>query len=127
MSIARLPSDVLVGIFVMCLPDTTIPYYRMYLGDFCTMAPLNLESVCRNWRMIVLSTRRLWTDICFRLERPPEVIFEMARRYVQKCLERGLLINCTHQTVIRLLPAVNIPDELIDEGCDTLADVLLRE
>jgi predicted acetylornithine/succinylornithine family transaminase len=44
---------------------------------------------------------------------------------VQKCLERGLLINCTHQTVIRLLPAVNIPDELIDEGCDTLADVLL--
>jgi predicted acetylornithine/succinylornithine family transaminase len=44
---------------------------------------------------------------------------------VQKCLERGLLINCTHQTVIRLLPAVNIPDELIDEGTDTLADVLL--
>ncbi len=46
---------------------------------------------------------------------------------VQKCLERGLLINCTHQTVIRLLPAVNIPDELIDEGCDTLADVLLSQ
>ncbi len=45
---------------------------------------------------------------------------------VQKCLERGLLINCTHQTVIRLLPAVNIPDELIDEGCDTFADVLLN-
>ena len=44
---------------------------------------------------------------------------------VQKCLERGLLINCTHQTVIRLLPAINIPDELIDEGLDTLADVLL--
>ncbi len=44
---------------------------------------------------------------------------------VQKCLERGLLINCTHQTVLRLLPAANIPDELIDEGCDTLADVLL--
>ena len=44
---------------------------------------------------------------------------------VQKCLERGLLINCTHQTVIRLLPAINIPDELIDEGLDTLCDVLL--
>jgi acetylornithine/N-succinyldiaminopimelate aminotransferase len=43
---------------------------------------------------------------------------------VQKCLERGLLLNCTHQTVIRLLPAINIPDELIDEGCETLADVL---
>ena len=44
---------------------------------------------------------------------------------VQKCLDRGLLINCTHQTVIRLLPAINIPDELIDEGCDILCDVLL--
>jgi acetylornithine/succinyldiaminopimelate/putrescine aminotransferase len=44
---------------------------------------------------------------------------------VAKCLERGLLINCTHQTVIRLLPAATIPDELIDEGCDTLAEVLL--
>jgi acetylornithine/succinyldiaminopimelate/putrescine aminotransferase len=45
---------------------------------------------------------------------------------VQKCLERGLLINCTHSTVIRLLPAVNIPDDLIDEGCELLADVLLN-
>ena len=44
---------------------------------------------------------------------------------VQKCLDRGLLINCTHSTVIRLLPAVNIPDELIDEGCDVLETVLL--
>lgn len=43
---------------------------------------------------------------------------------VQKCLERGLLINCTHQTVIRLLPAVNITDEQIDEGCAILADVI---
>ena len=33
---------------------------------------------------------------------------------VQKCLERGLLINCTHQTVIRLLPALTIADEQID-------------
>ena len=44
---------------------------------------------------------------------------------VQKCLERGLLINSTHQTVIRLLPAVNISDEQIDRGCEILTDVLL--
>ncbi len=43
---------------------------------------------------------------------------------VQECLKRGLLINCTHQTVIRLLPAANITDEQIDEGCDILDDVL---
>ncbi len=44
---------------------------------------------------------------------------------VQKCLERGLLVNCTQQTVLRLLPAVNISDAEIDEGCGVIADVLL--
>lgn len=44
---------------------------------------------------------------------------------VQGCLAKGLLVNCTHQTVIRLLPAVNIADEQIDEGCDILDNVLL--
>jgi predicted acetylornithine/succinylornithine family transaminase len=45
---------------------------------------------------------------------------------VQGCINKGLLINCTHQTVIRLLPAVNLSDDLIDEGCDILDDVLLN-
>jgi len=43
---------------------------------------------------------------------------------VQGCLDRGLLINCTHQTVLRLLPALTISDEQIDDGCDVLAEVL---
>ena len=43
---------------------------------------------------------------------------------VQACLDRKLLINCTHATVIRLLPAVNITDEQIDEGCAILAEVM---
>ena len=43
---------------------------------------------------------------------------------VQKALARGLLINATHQTVIRLLPAVTITDEQIDEGCELLAELL---
>jgi predicted acetylornithine/succinylornithine family transaminase len=46
---------------------------------------------------------------------------------VQKCLERRLLINCTHGTVLRLLPALNLTDEQLDEGCDILADVLTSE
>ena len=44
---------------------------------------------------------------------------------VQESLQKGLLINCTHQTVIRLLPAVTIADEQIDDGCDILEEVLL--
>ena len=39
---------------------------------------------------------------------------------VKKCLERRLLINCTHGTVIRLLPAMNLTAEQAEEGCDIL-------
>jgi acetylornithine/succinyldiaminopimelate/putrescine aminotransferase len=47
-----------------------------------------------------------------------------ATAVVSACLERGLLINATHGTVVRLLPALNIADEQIGEGCEILADVL---
>ncbi len=43
---------------------------------------------------------------------------------VAACLERGLLINATHGTVVRLLPALNIADEQIDEGCATILEAL---
>jgi len=43
---------------------------------------------------------------------------------VQRCLERGLLINCTQQTVLRLLPAMTLSDEQLNEGCDILVDVV---
>lgn len=43
---------------------------------------------------------------------------------VQQCLDRGLLINCTQQTVVRLLPAMTLTNEQLQEGCDILADVL---
>lgn len=44
---------------------------------------------------------------------------------VEECLRRRLLINCTHGTVIRLLPAMNLPDAELDEGCDLLEAALL--
>ncbi|NMC19718.1 MAG: aspartate aminotransferase family protein [Thermogutta sp.] len=43
---------------------------------------------------------------------------------VNECLRRGLLINCTHGTVIRLLPAVTMTDEQVQEGCDILCRVI---
>jgi acetylornithine/N-succinyldiaminopimelate aminotransferase len=43
---------------------------------------------------------------------------------VNKCLLRKLLINCTHGTVLRLLPAMNLTDEQIDEGCGIIEDIL---
>lgn len=43
---------------------------------------------------------------------------------VAECLQRRLLVNATHGTVIRLLPALNITDAQIDEGCSILEEVL---
>lgn len=45
---------------------------------------------------------------------------------VQKCLEKRLLINCTQNTVLRLLPAMNLTTEQAHEGCDILAEVLTQ-
>jgi acetylornithine/succinyldiaminopimelate/putrescine aminotransferase len=42
---------------------------------------------------------------------------------VKACMEHGLLINCTQQTVVRLLPAMNLSDEEVHEGCDILDQV----
>jgi len=43
---------------------------------------------------------------------------------VAEALRRGMLINCTQGTVIRLLPAMNLTLEQAEEGCDLLAEIL---
>lgn len=43
---------------------------------------------------------------------------------VQKCIERGLLINCTHDTVLRLMPALNITRGQIDKAIGILDEVV---
>jgi acetylornithine/N-succinyldiaminopimelate aminotransferase len=46
---------------------------------------------------------------------------------VRGCLERKLLINCTHGTVVRLLPALTLTEEQAHQGCDILCDVLKQQ
>jgi len=46
---------------------------------------------------------------------------------VKACLEQKLLVNCTHGTVVRLLPPMNLTEEQANEGCDILADVLKKQ
>jgi acetylornithine/N-succinyldiaminopimelate aminotransferase len=46
---------------------------------------------------------------------------------VRACLEQRLLVNCTHNTVIRLLPAMNLTEEQAHQGCDILADLLKKQ
>jgi acetylornithine/N-succinyldiaminopimelate aminotransferase len=42
-----------------------------------------------------------------------------------ECLRRGLYINCTHETVLRFMPAMNVPTALIDEAIEILRGVLV--
>jgi acetylornithine/N-succinyldiaminopimelate aminotransferase len=44
---------------------------------------------------------------------------------VNACLQRRLLINATHGTVLRLLPSLTLTDAEMDEGCGILEEVLL--
>ena len=43
---------------------------------------------------------------------------------VAKCMERGVLINATNNTVVRLLPALNVKSEDLMEGLQVIAEVL---
>jgi acetylornithine/succinyldiaminopimelate/putrescine aminotransferase len=45
---------------------------------------------------------------------------------VEKCLEKGLLINCTHDTVLRLMPALNINIKEVDKALNIIEESLLE-
>lgn len=48
-----------------------------------------------------------------------------AAAVVQACLDRQLLVNCTQGNVIRLLPAMNVSEAEIEEGCQKLTEAIL--
>lgn len=41
-----------------------------------------------------------------------------------KCLEKGLIINSTHKTVLRIMPALNVTKDQLDQGLKILETVL---
>ncbi|MCQ4573987.1 MAG: aspartate aminotransferase family protein [Candidatus Brocadiales bacterium] len=43
---------------------------------------------------------------------------------VKKCMESGLLLNCTHENVIRFMPPLNVKKKHVDTGIDILEGVL---
>ncbi|MFH0762702.1 MAG: aspartate aminotransferase family protein [Candidatus Omnitrophota bacterium] len=45
---------------------------------------------------------------------------------VEKCLQRGLLINCTHDKVLRIMPALNVSKKEIDKAMGILNDVIRK-
>ncbi|MFW5915203.1 MAG: aspartate aminotransferase family protein, partial [Planctomycetota bacterium] len=51
------------------------------------------------------------------LNRPGTAVFEY-------CLNRRVRINCTHETVLRMLPALNVPRQVVDAGLEVLEEAL---
>ncbi len=68
----------------------------------------------------IRDARGLGVMIGLELDRPGKGV-------VERCLRRGLLINCTHDTVLRLLPAMNITREVMDQGLAILEQTLAEE
>jgi len=46
---------------------------------------------------------------------------------VRRCLEKGLLINCTHERVLRLMPAMTVKKEEINDGWAILKEAMKEE
>lgn len=46
---------------------------------------------------------------------------------VSRALEKGLIINCTHDTVLRMLPALNVTRTELEEGISILVEALEEE
>ena len=57
--------------------------------------------------------------IGMELTRPGKAVFEY-------CLDRYVRINCTHETVLRLLPALNVPREALDQGLELMEEAIAQ-
>ncbi len=51
------------------------------------------------------------------LDRPGAAVYQF-------CLQKRVRLNCTHDRVVRLLPAINIPRDILDEGLAVLDEAL---
>jgi len=65
----------------------------------------------------VKQVRGMGLMIGIQLDGPGKEVFDA-------CLERGLIINCTQETVLRLAPPLVIADADLDAGLEILLDVL---
>ena len=46
---------------------------------------------------------------------------------VKRCMDKGVLLNCTHDTVIRMLPAMTISWDLMQKGLAILEETMAEE
>ncbi len=68
----------------------------------------------------IREVRGMGLMLAMELDRPGKEI-------VEKCMDGGLLINCTHEKVLRIMPALNVKKKEIDKAVNVLEKVLSEE
>lgn len=76
-----------------------------------------LESLRKKYGMLVREVRGMGLMAGVELTREGKLV-------VERCAGRGLLINCTHDAVLRLMPALNVTKRQIDRAVWILDKVL---
>ncbi len=103
------------------------------LATFRVIETENLLEVCRRTSDYIFGRLREMAErgsiikelrgrglmIGIELNRPGAPVFEY-------CLHHRVRLNCTHKAVIRLLPAMNVPRDALDEGLDVLDEALQK-
>jgi len=97
------------------IEDENLLENAVQLGKYTTDKLLGLKQK----HFIIDSVRGIGLMIGVQLTSPGAEI-------VDKCLEKGLRINCTNNTVLRFMPPMIVTKEQIDQAIDIL-DVVLTE
>ena len=48
------------------------------------------------------------------------------KKIVEDCIEKGLIINCTHEKILRMMPALNVTRGQINRAIRILDEVLSK-
>ena len=59
-------------------------------------------------------------------EQVRRAFYHVGAPVVQGCLEKGLLINCTHEVVLRFLPPYIVTRKEVDRALSVLSKVLKK-
>ncbi len=77
-----------------------------------------LEKIAEKYPIIDhIRGKSLMIGIQFKIE---------AAEIVSKCLEKGLRINCTHESVVRFMPSLIVTKEQLDEAFDIFESVVAQ-
>ncbi len=104
---------------------------RAALGVFKAMQKEKILKNCQSMGEYLLEKLNLLKNSCSLIKEIRGIGLMLGvelniegKQIVEKCMQNGLLINCTHDKVLRLMPALNITKKEIDKAIGILEEVL---